>query len=74
MIALVRDVIFASRWVDDGEGAALLARARAAGQPVFAWGQDLGASLAVAVVITPALMAELKARRALGGGHPSRDG
>jgi fermentation-respiration switch protein FrsA (DUF1100 family) len=45
----LRDVIFASRWVDDGEAAVRYARSRAAGQPVFAWGQDLGASLAVAV-------------------------
>ena len=45
----LREVIFASRWVDDGEVAIGFARTRAAGQPVFAWGQDLGASLAVAV-------------------------
>ena len=45
----LRDVIFASRWVDDGTAAIGFARTRAAGQPVFAWGQDLGASLAVAV-------------------------
>jgi dienelactone hydrolase len=45
----LREVIFASRWVDDAEAAVRFARTRAAGQPVFAWGQDLGASLAVAV-------------------------
>jgi len=45
----LRDVIFASRWVDDAQGALVYARSRAAGQPVFAWGQDLGAALALAV-------------------------
>jgi hypothetical protein len=44
----LHDVLFASRWVDDAEGAVRYARARADGQAVFAWGQDLGASLAVA--------------------------
>lgn len=41
------DVVFASRWVDDTEGAFVYARRRAAGSPVFAWGQDLGGPLAL---------------------------
>ena len=45
----LRDVIFASRWVDDTQAALTYARKRAAGQPVFAWGQDLGAALAVSI-------------------------
>ncbi len=45
----LHNVIFATRWVDDGEAAVRYARTRAAGQAVFAWGQDLGASLAVAI-------------------------
>ena len=45
----LHDVVFASRWVDDGEGAVAYARSRVAGQPVFEWGQDLGAALAIAV-------------------------
>jgi len=40
---------FASRWVNDGEGAMRHARAKAAGRPVFAWGQGLGGAVAVAV-------------------------
>jgi pimeloyl-ACP methyl ester carboxylesterase len=44
----LRDVIFASRWVDDTEGAFRYARAHADSQAVFAWGQDLGGPLAVA--------------------------
>ena len=45
----LHDVIFASRWVDDSEAAVHYARTRSAGQAVFAWGQDLGAALAVSV-------------------------
>jgi len=44
----LHDVIFASRWVDDTEAAMRYARGRAPGQAVLAWGQDLGASLALA--------------------------
>ena len=44
----LKDVVFASRWVDDTEGALAYARTRAGGQPVFAWGQDLGGPLALA--------------------------
>ena len=44
----LRNVIFASRWVNDGEGALRFARDKAAGRPVFAWGQDLGGQVAVA--------------------------
>ena len=44
----LRTLIFASRWVNDTEGALLFARKRAAGAPVFAWGQDLGSQTAVA--------------------------
>jgi pimeloyl-ACP methyl ester carboxylesterase len=39
---------FASRWVNDGEGALRFARDKAGARPVFAWGQDLGGALAVA--------------------------
>src|SRR5262249_20790716 len=33
---------FASRWVNDGEGALRYARTKAGGRPVFAWGPELG--------------------------------
>lgn len=46
----LRTLAFASRWVNDGEGALRFARARAGGRPVFAWGQDLGGPVAVASV------------------------
>ncbi|MEY4375195.1 MAG: hypothetical protein RL760_1362 [Candidatus Eisenbacteria bacterium] len=39
---------FASRWVNDGEGALQFARSRAGQRPVFAWGQDVGGAVAVA--------------------------
>jgi dienelactone hydrolase len=39
---------FASRWVNDAEGALRFARARAGDRPVFAWGQGLGGAVAVA--------------------------
>src|SRR5262249_53693569 len=39
---------FASRWVNDGEGALRYARTKAGGRPVFAWGQELGGPVAVA--------------------------
>jgi pimeloyl-ACP methyl ester carboxylesterase len=39
---------FASRWVNDGEGALQYARSRAGLRPVFAWGQDVGGAVAVA--------------------------
>ncbi len=41
-------LLFASRWVNDGEGALRHARAKAKGRPVFAWGQGLGGAVAVA--------------------------
>ncbi|MBI5168254.1 MAG: hypothetical protein HZA61_02075 [Candidatus Eisenbacteria bacterium] len=44
----LRTLIFASRWVNDAEGALHFARRRAAGALVFAWGQDLGGQVAVA--------------------------
>lgn len=44
----LRTLIFASRWVNDTEGAMRYARKRAAGAFVFAWGQDLGGPAAVA--------------------------
>ena len=43
----LRNVIFASRWVDDTEAAFRYARGRSPGQAVVAWGQDLGSSLAL---------------------------
>ena len=39
---------FASRWVNDAEGALRFARTKAGKQPVFAWTQDIGGALAVA--------------------------
>lgn len=39
---------FASRWVNDAEGALRYARSKAGTRPVFAWGQDLGGAVAVA--------------------------
>ncbi len=42
------NLVFASRWVNDGEGALRYARARAGDRPVFAWGQDLGGPVALA--------------------------
>jgi hypothetical protein len=40
---------FASRWVNDAEGAVSFARTRAGKRPVFAWAQDIGGAVAVAV-------------------------
>ena len=45
----LKTLIFASRWVEDTRGALSYARARAPGRFVFAWGQDLGGPLALAV-------------------------
>jgi hypothetical protein len=39
---------FASRWVNDAEGALRFARGKAGARPVFAWGQELGGAIAVA--------------------------
>jgi pimeloyl-ACP methyl ester carboxylesterase len=39
---------YASRWVNDGEGALHFARKQAGERPVFAWGQGLGGAIAVA--------------------------
>ena len=47
----LQNIVFASRWVDDAEGAFCFARARAPGRYVFAWGQDLGAPVALAVAV-----------------------
>jgi alpha/beta superfamily hydrolase len=41
---------FASRWVNDAEGALRFARDKAGARPVFAWGQELGGAIAVAAV------------------------
>ncbi len=41
-------LVYASRWVNDTEGALRFARSRAQGRPVIAWGQDLGSALAIA--------------------------
>ena len=43
------NLVFASRWVDDSQGACELARRRAGSRFVMGWGQDLGASCVVAV-------------------------
>jgi len=39
---------YASRWVNDGEGALRFARGKAGTRPVFSWGQELGGAIAVA--------------------------
>ena len=39
---------YASRWVNDAEGALRFARGKAGARPVFAWGQELGGAIAVA--------------------------
>jgi alpha-beta hydrolase superfamily lysophospholipase len=39
---------YASRWVNDAEGALRFARTKAGARPVFAWGQGLGGAVAVA--------------------------
>jgi len=39
---------YASRWVNDGEGALRFARSKAGSRAVFAWGQDLGGAVALA--------------------------
>jgi hypothetical protein len=44
----LRQLAFASRWVNDGEGALRHARGRAGTRPLFAWGQGLGGAAAVA--------------------------
>lgn len=44
----LQQLAFASRWVNDAEGALQFARSKANKRPVFAWGQDLGGSVAVA--------------------------
>ncbi len=44
----LRTIIFASRWVNDAEGALKFARRKAEGRLVFVWGQDLGSAVAVA--------------------------
>lgn len=41
-------LVYASRWVNDAEGALRFARTKAGKRPVFAWGQDLGGDIAVA--------------------------
>ncbi len=42
------NIVFASRWVDDAEGAFRYARERAKGRFRFGWGQDLGGPVVVA--------------------------
>ena len=42
-------LVFASRWVNDAEGALRFARAKAGKRPVFAWAPDIGGAVAVAV-------------------------
>ena len=44
----LRHVVFASRWVDDTEGALRWARRAAPGRPLLVWGHGLGAATAVA--------------------------
>lgn len=44
----LRTIIFASRWVNDAEGALQFARRKSGGRFVFTWGQDLGSAVAVA--------------------------
>jgi len=42
-------LVYASRWVNDAEGAVRFAREKAGARPVFAWGQEMGGAIAVAV-------------------------
>lgn len=49
---------FASRWVNDAEGALRYARSKAGKRPVFAWGQDLGGAVAVAAAARDRLNAD----------------
>ncbi len=58
-------LVFASRWVNDGEGALRHARARAKGRPVFAWGQGLGGAIAVAAAARDRTNADAVACEAL---------
>ena len=44
----LRHVVFASRWVDDTEGALRFARTKAPGRLLLAWGHDIGGANAVA--------------------------
>ena len=41
-------LVFASRWVNDGEGALRYAREQAKDRPLFGWGQDLGSATLLA--------------------------
>ena len=43
------NLVFASRWVADGLGALRFARQHSRGRIVFAWGQDIGGPVALAV-------------------------
>jgi pimeloyl-ACP methyl ester carboxylesterase len=42
------NLLFASRWVNDTEGALRFARSKAGTRPVFAWAQDIGGPVALA--------------------------
>ena len=44
----LQQLLYASRWVNDAEGALHFARGRAGERAVFAWGQDLGGAVALA--------------------------
>ena len=44
----LQQLVFASRWVNDAEGALRFARTKAGKRPVFAWTQDIGGAIAVA--------------------------
>ena len=44
----LRQLLFASRWVNDAEGALHFARSKAGERLLFVWGQDLGGAIAVA--------------------------
>ena len=44
----LQQLVFASRWVNDAEGALRFARTKVGTRPVFAWTQDIGGAIAVA--------------------------
>ena len=44
----LQQLVYASRWVNDAEGALRHARGKAGARPLFAWGQGLGGAVAVA--------------------------
>lgn len=54
----LRHVVFASRWVDDTEGAMRFVRRKAPGRALLAWGHDIGGASAVAAAARDKRMAD----------------